>query len=467
MGERLRADLQYLDGIIPFLCALGCARAWVTLTAVAPVYTALPGFDFHLIFDVSYSAFALVIALVARKITPISTRKTGYFVSFGLMFLSSLCCIGSLLFEGGASVLSHVTALLGGVGFSLFLLLWAEILSCVSLFRIFLYTTASQVFGAVCVFFCNGLDELRCSVAVLVLPVAAVFCLRYAYHKLPEQSRPKKLSARFSYPWKLFALLALFSFVYGMREQQLVAGAGVHSSLSTALLMAFLFVVAFLFREKLNISMLYRSPIVLMVCGFLLIPAESVLGTTLSSYLVAMSHSLVTVLVALLIYDISKRMGVAIVIFTSVKQAMQIFTVFGEQFGNFIDSPVFPFGVNDALVTGFTAALVLIAGLLLLSERELSSKWGVRILEEGSLSEQSNQEEFLEKQCSELACRYRLSPREEEILRLLAKGKTGPEIEKELCIAEGTFKAHSRHIYEKMGINTRKQLKELVDAQHS
>ena len=58
--------------------------------------------------------------------------------------------------------------------------------------------------------------------------------------------------------------------------------------------------------------------------------------------------------------------------------------------------------------------------------------------------------------------RYRLSPREDEILRLIARGKTGPAIERELFIAEGTFKAHTRHIYEKMGINSRKQLRDII-----
>ena len=48
------------------------------------------------------------------------------------------------------------------------------------------------------------------------------------------------------------------------------------------------------------------------------------------------------------------------------------------------------------------------------------------------------------------------------VARLLAEGKTGRVIQQELFIAEGTFKAHTRHIYEKMGINSRKELFELL-----
>ena len=53
---------------------------------------------------------------------------------------------------------------------------------------------------------------------------------------------------------------------------------------------------------------------------------------------------------------------------------------------------------------------------------------------------------------------YGLSPREREILGLLARKRTMAAIGADLYIAQGTVKAHVRHIYEKMGINTRKEL---------
>ena len=64
--------------------------------------------------------------------------------------------------------------------------------------------------------------------------------------------------------------------------------------------------------------------------------------------------------------------------------------------------------------------------------------------------------------CDELSARCGLSPREDEIMRLLARKKTMAAIARDLYIAEGTVKAHVRHIYEKAGINTRKDLLELL-----
>ena len=48
----------------------------------------------------------------------------------------------------------------------------------VALICIFLYTTASQLVAVVCVFFCDGLDDLRVACALVILPPVALLCLR-------------------------------------------------------------------------------------------------------------------------------------------------------------------------------------------------------------------------------------------------------------------------------------------------
>lgn len=48
-----------------------------------------------------------------------------------------------------------------------------------------------------------------------------------------------------------------------------------------------------------------------------------------------------------------------------------------------------------------------------------------------------------------------LSPREEEILRLLAKGARSKEIADQLHIGTGTVNTHVRHIYEKLHVRSR------------
>ncbi len=457
----------YLAGILPYLFALGCARAWVTLAVAAPALALPAPFDLHDVFDYAMALASVAVAIWGRRLVPLNATGAVRTVSAGAMAAASLALIaaGEAAFPGGAAaVLAVVGAALGGIGFGLFLVLWAEVLSCISLIRIFLYTTASQLAAVVFVFFCDGLDGLRVACAMVALPVAAVLCLRAAFQALPAADRPSPVMPRLTYPWKIFVLLALYSFAYGLRQHQLAAGAGMHSSASTALIMVVLFASAYFFSARFNVGALYRSPLVLIVCGFLLVPVEGFLGTAASSYLISMSYSLVGIIVALLLYDISKRLGVTVVVFAAIKGAEQVFVIWGKDVAETMGALGLAVGAQDTVIAVAVVAMMLAATLILLSERELASKWGVRILDIGGLVEKTPEEERREAHVAELAERFRLTPRETEILHLIAQGKNGPAIRGELFIAEGTFKAHTSHIYEKCGVPNRRALVALLGA---
>ena len=223
----------YLRGILPYLFALGCARAWVTLAVAAPALALPAAFDLHDVFDYAFCLVSIAAALAARLLLPLNATGRMRAASAALMVAASLCLIavGTGLVAGPATIaLVAAGAAAGGAGFGLFLLLWAEVLSCISLIRIFLYTTASQLVAVVCVFFCDGLDDLRVACALVILPPVALLCLRRAFSALPVADRPSPVIPKFTYPWKIFVLLALYSFAYGLRQHQLAAGAGMHSS---------------------------------------------------------------------------------------------------------------------------------------------------------------------------------------------------------------------------------------------
>ena len=180
----------------------------------------------------------------------------------------------------------------------------------------------------------------------------------------------------------------------------------------------------------------------LIVCGFLLVPVEGVFGTAVSSYLISMSYSLVGIIVALLLYDIAKRLGVTVVIFAAIKGAEQVFVIWGKGVAEAMAAAGMNAGAQDAVIAVAVVAMMLAATLILLSEKELASRWGVRILDAGGLVEKTPEELRRDERAAELAEHARLTPRETEILVLVAQGKNGPAIMQELFIAEGTLKAH-------------------------
>ena len=458
-GESRRALLK---GARCYVAAYGCARAWATLTFTGPWRFPAPGFDPHVTFDVSYIAVSLIVALLFRRLIPLNEQRWLRRLVLGCMVGASVGCIAVALAPGAAAPLAAAASLIAGLGYGLFLLLAAEVLCSFSLLRIFLFMTGAMLLGVGLAFLCQGMAGPQLSVALVALPLLAMAYLRRAYEGIPLVERPRRTVPRFSYPWKLFALYALYAFAYGLRANLLVEGAGTHSSISTALVVGVLFLSAYYFAGRFNIGALYRSPVLLMVCGFLLIPMEGLFGAAASSYLIAVSYSLMGLLVTFLLYDISKRMGVAIVAFMACKNAEQFFVQAGSAATDALGMSGLPADTQSLVVAILVCVLILGATLVLFSERELSSKWGVDILATGGLVERSEEEERREERCREQVETYRLSPREEEVLLLLAEGKTGRVIQQELFIAEGTFKAHTRHIYEKMSINTRKELFDLL-----
>ena len=458
-GESRRALLK---GARCYVAAYGCARAWATLTFTGPWRFPAPGFDPHVTFDVSYIAVSLIVALLFRRLIPLNEQRWLRRLVLGCMVGASVGCIAVALAPGAAAPLAAAASLIAGLGYGLFLLLAAEVLCSFSLLRIFLFMTGAMLLGVGLAFLCQGMAGPQLSVALVALPLLAMAYLRRAYEGIPLVERPRRTVPRFSYPWKLFALYALYAFAYGLRANLLVEGAGTHSSISTALVVGVLFLSAYYFAGRFNIGALYRSPVLLMVCGFLLIPMEGLFGAAASSYLIAVSYSLMGLLVTFLLYDISKRMGVAIVAFMACKNAEQFFVQAGSAATDALGMSGLPADTQSLVVAILVCVLILGATLVLFSERELSSKWGVDILATGGLVERSEEEERREERCRELVETYHLSPREEEVLLLLAEGKTGRVIQQELFIAEGTFKAHTRHIYEKMSINTRKELLDLL-----
>ena len=110
--------------------------------------------------------------------------------------------------------------------------------------------------------------------------------------------------------------------------------------------------------------------------------------------------------------------------------------------------------------------------MILMSEGELSSSWGVKMVRRSDGQNEPNEkapEVSIAERKHELASRvaataraYKLSAREEEVLLLLAQRKTVGIIERELFIANGTAKAHVRHIYQKLDIHTRQELFDML-----
>lgn len=456
--------IDHLEQMIPYMFALGCARAWLTLLFAEPTIAAPSPFDPHTVFDYSYALVGIAVALLARRIAPLQESSWAKPLALGTCTLATVCMLAAASVPELAAPLSFIGAVAGGTGFLLIVLLNAEALVPLSLLRILLYWAAAQFIAVPLAYLCQGLDQPRLEAILFILPAVATWCVSFAYRTAPESGRQNRTWPRYTFPWKLVALYALYMFAYGLRERHLMAvgGAGMHSSLSTAIVTGALIAVC-LCAGRLPLSAIYRSPLVLMVCGFLLIPMEGFLGSVASGYLISMGMTLTGLLLGLLLFDLSKRMGIAIVALMGVEKAAYLFRIWGNDGASLLEASGLPAQTQDTALMVAVIMLVLVGTFILLSEKELASRWGIHLLETGDLAEESRRTELIAARCDEISRRYRLSPREDEILRLLATGTSNQAIERELVIAGGTLKAHVQHIYAKLDVHSKKELAALFE----
>ncbi len=68
-----------------------------------------------------------------------------------------------------------------------------------------------------------------------------------------------------------------------------------------------------------------------------------------------------------------------------------------------------------------------------------------------------------EHQCDRVTQRYGLTKREDEVLRLLAKGRDAPFIAKELYISQNTVRYHIKNIFAKTDVHSRQDLLNLIE----
>ncbi len=70
----------------------------------------------------------------------------------------------------------------------------------------------------------------------------------------------------------------------------------------------------------------------------------------------------------------------------------------------------------------------------------------------------------IDENCRSLAERFGLTPREGEVLLLIAHGCNREQIEKELVVTRNTVKAHVKHIYAKLQIHSHGELLEMIES---
>ena len=122
--------------------------------------------------------------------------------------------------------------------------------------------------------------------------------------------------------------------------------------------------------------------------------------------------------------------------------------------------------VDADIVQVAAIVAVLILGLVVLlswlfPERMLSRLFRTAPVPAAPVAPES--ESAFEASIARVAERGRLTPRECEVMGLLARGRNIPAIAEKLCISKGTAHTHAAHVYQKLDVHRQQELIELVE----
>lgn len=468
-GGAVRFGFSLEEHRIPlFFLGLAAYRAWIEIVFVGSfVDFPIKAFAGHDAFDIAMVFFLLLCAAASKTIAPFFNKKWVYGVALVALLVSTTCTFLSIFIPNAAEVLAWPAVVFGGLGVALIILLWSELYGCLNPIRVALYYSASIVGAALIVYLCCGLMVPWLFAVSLGLPVLSLVCVSKGFNSLPESELPTKATPKFSFPWKLVLLMAVYAFAYGLKEAEVYSASqfGPHAAFGTLAVGVVIFIGVYARGGKFDFALIYRVALPLMVGAFLIMPSLGFLNEAVAGFCSTASFTSFSILIMIIFANMCYRYGVSAVWLFGIERGTRaLFGYFGRQSASLMDSYGLATGEAGLVVTMLTVLLVVAVTMILLSERELSSKWGISFLGGGASVEDKAiiKKEELANRCHEVSKKYGLSQREEEVLLLLAQRKTVGTIERELFIANGTAKTHIRHIYKKLDVHSRDDLVELL-----
>ncbi len=416
----------------------------------------------HDLFDLVMIAVLLALALAAKRVVYLGRRRWVPMATGGLLVVSTALGFWSLFDTGAAQAVAVPACVCGGVGIALMILLWSELYGQLSPVRICLYYALSLMLGAALVWVYRGFVAQWLPVMTGLLPVLSLAMLFRCYAIPSVAQEPRRAWVSFSFPWKPVLVIATYSFAFGVQEGLTYQFGGPHSAVgmvACALLVAGAIAV---FPRAVPFGQLYSRwlPMVAAVALVLPVLGASFLAAPILAFSSNLGYAATEIFIMVMIGSIVYNYGVNALWLFGIERGVRALAML---LGRAACSTA---AVPDAVLAALVVIAVLVATYLILTEGRVSSDWGVtarpRQADRTEAEERSLRRARLVERCREVGEDRRLSQREEEVLVLLAERKTISQIEHELYIANGTAKAHIRHVYAKLGIHSREELFELV-----
>ncbi|WP_162610959.1 helix-turn-helix transcriptional regulator [Gordonibacter sp. An230] len=259
----------------------------------------------------------------------------------------------------------------------------------------------------------------------------------------------------------VFLTFAFFNLATGCALTYLADG-GIPQNAEFSILPLAALLVAATAGRRLDGDALVKLSCLLILCGFLVVPLaglpnNAARGLSLSSpWLFAAGSTCFTFVFYLVLSEIGRRNRFGSVpLFAIGYGVSRIGFEVGALVGHLMNSSA------DAAVIASVALSFLFAsyGILLLGKVSFRTLIeDVRPVSETDTDDRVAIERELSEQCERAIERYGLTPRESEIVKLLAQGRSIAIIQEKLFVSKNTVKTHVKNIYMKLDVHSQQEL---------
>ena len=418
----------------------------------------------------------VVVALLGTRLGPISRYRLP---CAGLVIACALitAALPYLAHMGAPAWLLGALSIVAGAGGAVLFLLWAEVYCQLGPTRSVLYGAGACLLAGVVALLVANLSTDVSRLAIGALPLGAGLLAIMSLSHLPgEHSGVRDASAsgtvRYPVPWKIILLMACAGFVSGFAGSLLVSADGigaVHRIAATALFGALLLALFVARRGSFDVRLFAWIALPVALASFVAIPVLGTVAGMAVSFLVKFSYVAFALFVLLVLANMVWRHDIPSARVFAFARASSEGAMFA---GILLRRALQASGALDNQATMWLITilgLVGIVGCVVLwhSERSVTADWGAMGVDPASGLHVPSARETLLARCDELAGAHGLTPRESEVLALLAQGREPAQVEQELFLSHNTLKTHLRHLYAKLDVHTREELVAAVTAPES
>lgn len=454
-------DVLMRVGMLPVaFLGVGLYRAWLSTFFRYEAFPTIDFFDYAL-FEGAIGVASFAVVIFARRIVPLWCNRTLVRLTAAAMVGGSALCVFAC-FAVQIAALKYAGLVLAGTGLALLILMWTEFFGSLNPMRVAVYYAGAIALGECLKWLFTGLDPAYIAVFSVALPLVSIDWVRRSMRRLPELDLPKPMGKpRLSeVPWKPILLMGVCTLGTGfgvLPDQPLVAG----NIVGTVFVALFVFFGVLSSSKWFNFDTIYQLAFPFMTVGLLLIAPQFSLDSQTAAACYDAGYTMLSVFIMIVLSNITYRFGIAAAWLNGIERGIRYLVEAGGWSVFAFASAYLSKESMNVLHIGIVIAVVVAFAALFFSEKRLSAKWGINL--KGDPGEDDVfSPGVLALRVSDLSRDHNLSPREEEVLQLLARKETTAQIGENLFVASGTVKAHTSRIYRKLGVRSREELYELL-----